>query len=808
MATSHIRDRLILSPVPMTPPDMDREDGPYCYFSRPTDVLGWMDAPEAAMLTPDGHTYAVNTGELVLFTGNPPAPLTKRIRSLLDGHLPVYDYHVDGDGTRADVRCFARPLGGDIARPLVCHVRVTLTNTAGEERWCQVAAGVRFRPPSNNPWGIGDNHHSDYIGSIPREHMYFHYQDKHFTVFNPQWRHALQGNAMMRDTSLIYAFSGAGPVEWADSLFPFIQGYKPWNNRFALLPDTPAGITLFGRVLGPGESLAVDFRMPASPIAHDSVHADAFRNADADTELRETVAFWRDQVGRTCGIRIPEAKVADAVRANLVFNCIAREKTAEGHSQRVNRFQYNAFWLRDASFMARAYEVLGRHDLAGEVIEHFFRYRREDGLFISQGGQYDGWGQVLWAFGQHYLMTRDREFALRAYPSVRGLMDWMAEARRRDVLSLVPETTPGDNENITGHITGHNFWAVLGMRMAAVLAGAAGERKDAERFAAELADFREALDARLEWLLPQTDNYIPPGLDGDGGEDWGNLLAAFMSETLPADHPAVERTMEVVRGKFREGIMTYFRGLFLHTYLTFRLSNTALMRGEQELAVEDLYNVLLHTGSTHTGFETRMVPWAGRDFGFNMAPHGWCGADLIVFIRNMLVREEGRSLHLLSAVSPAWVGPGLELGMDDAPTQFGRVTFLLREVARGRARLTCETSFAEEPEALVLHLPWFVRVTDATVDGAPVEVNGSGLRSLLLPSGGCTVELGWERDAGGLADVSFAGAVGRFTREWERRYAHWQRTGRTLPDEEYVLFPELRPAGESAAATTPGGKTE
>ena len=153
--------------------------------------------------------------------------------------------------------------------------------------------------------------------------------------------------------------------------------------------------------------------------------------------------------------------------------------------------------------------------------------------------------------------------------------------------------------------------------------------------------------------------YIPPALDGQkGGYDWGNMLAVVPEPTLEPHDPRVTATLKATQGKYAEGIMTYADGEFLHHYLTIKNTLTEVVRGDQEQAVRELYALLLHTSSTQAGFEFAILPWGNRDFTDNLAPHGWFAAEYRTLLRNMMVREEGDRLHLLSVVSPDWIGKG------------------------------------------------------------------------------------------------------------------------------------------------------
>jgi hypothetical protein len=312
-----------------------------------------------------------------------------------------------------------------------------------------------------------------------------------------------------------------------------------------------------------------------------------------------------------------------------------------------------AFWLRDASFIVGMYDVTGYPEYARQDLDFFKQWQQPDGNFVSQGGQFDGVGQVLWAYGQHYEITHDLAFAQEVFPSVVKAVAWIKQARQEDPLHLMPATRPGDNEDITGHVTGHNFWALAGLKNAVILANATGNKKEAADFRQEYNDFLATLVNVLDRVTKNTDGYIPPGLDGQHGQDWGNMEAVYPEIILSPDDPMVVATLNATRAKYREGIMTYGDEKFLHDYLGFSNTETELIQGKQELVVKDLYAELVHTSSTHAGFETDIPVWGDRDFRENLSPHGWYAARLRICVRNMLVREQGQDLHLLSAISPA-----------------------------------------------------------------------------------------------------------------------------------------------------------
>jgi hypothetical protein len=228
----------------------------------------------------------------------------------------------------------------------------------------------------------------------------------------------------------------------------------------------------------------------------------------------------------------------------------------------------------------------------------------------------------------------------------------------------------------------------------------------------------------------------------------------------------VTATLKATQAKYAEGIMTYANGEFLHHYLTIKNTMTEVIRGDQEQALNEFYALLVHTSSTHAGFEFAILPWGDRNFQDNLAPHGWFAAEYRTLLRNMLVREEGDQLHLLSVVSPAWMGKGKTFSVSNVPTGFGTVGFKFEQTADGEAVLHLDANFTRAPSKIVLHYPWWVEHEIATADNlGHTELNGV----IELPSNAREIHLHWvnmpDRPA-----LSYERAVDEYKAEYARRY--------------------------------------
>ncbi len=756
------------SEVPVEPPDMvnpaiDEGPGPFSYFSRPTDAIGVMDG-RGTEITPEGYLYT-GYGELMFLAGAELTPVRQRIRTLRDGWLPVLEYGARRGDVAYRFTMFAATLDGQPESPVVDFVRVTMTNTGTARTRARLAFATRYTGPSNTGRGIGDNRFRR-----PATARRLGQYDQPGVAFDSAWSYAFSDGAFLRGGKVFYLY----PTDPAPALRLTLDA--PGRRVDSLGPSTPrvqvtepVGVALYDAILGPGDSRSVVVKLPYTPVAADDPWLAQVRAADFDDYLGKTESFWRGIVDRGMQVDVPEPKVVNTFRASLVYDLLARDKHGDDYVQTVNEFHYHAFWLRDASYIVRAYDVTGYPDIARQVLDFFAGWQRPDGNFVSQGGQYDGWGQTLWAYGQHYRLTRDQRFAESVLPAVGRAVHWLDSARAADPMHLVPSTSPGDNEDITGHVTGHDFWALAGLQGAIDLAEGVGDAAAARAYRRSYASLKDALMTQLRRVTAKTGGYIPPGLDGPGGQDWGNMLTVYPQQVLDPHDPMVTATLDSTRAKYAEGIMTYGDGFWLHDYLTMKNTETEVVRGDQPIALGELYAVLLHTSSTQAGFEYSVRPWGTRDFGGNLAPHGWFAAKYRALLRDMLVREQGDTLHLLSVVSPEWLAPGDSIVVRRAPTNFGPLDFRLDMAYDTTATLTLSPDFVHRPRVVLVHLPWFMDVRDARVDGRRIRPRDGALR---IPVNAHTVSVRWSRRPDTPA-LSYDATVRDYKTEYRRRWDAW-----------------------------------
>ncbi len=722
----------------MVSPSIDKPGEPFSYFSRPTDEIGVMDAPAATEVTPEGYLYT-GFGELMFFSGEPLTPVDQRVKTLEQGYLPIVHYSWSQQGITYALTTFAASLDGKPEGQIVNFVRVVMQNQDSRPNRADFAVGLRYQPDSNLENGNGDNRfRRPVVGDKPG-----HYRQIGET-FQKDWEYRFEGNTFLRGGEVMYVF----PADPQEQSFTLKQSYNNIPDlrprKLGVLPTTPVGITHYRRMLKPGEEATLVFKMPVVPIKQGEDLA-PLQSAAFDTYLAQTSRFWHEIVDRGLRIELPETKVTDTYKASLVYDLIARDKLNGSYIQTVNKLHYHSFYLRDASDIVRMYEVTGYPDIARQVLDFFPYSQQPEGNFLSQEQQYDGWGEAMWAYGQHYRMTHDRAFAEQVFPSIVRAVAWLKQARQKDPLHLMPASDVKDNEYVAGHLTGYNFLALSGLKNVIIMADALGKTADAAAFRGEYDDYRAAFLKVMDQRAAENAGYIPPALDGQkDGRDWGNLLSIYPEETLDPHDPRVGATLKNTQSRYQEGLITYADGRWLHHYLTIKNTLSEVIRGDQEQAVADLYALLLHTSSTQAGFEFAIRPWGSRDFEDNLSPHGWFAAEYRTLLRNMLVREEGRDLHLLSVVSPEWIGRGKRIAVENAPTEFGAVSYVLEQPSDEKAVLHLNANFANAPAKIWVHFPWFETVSSVSVDGKQAKFQKDAVE---LSPAVKEVQIIWKRDA-------------------------------------------------------------
>jgi len=111
-----------------------------------------------------------------------------------------------------------------------------------------------------------------------------------------------------------------------------------------------------------------------------------------------------------------------------------------------------------------------------------------------------------------------------------------------------------------------------------------------------------------------------------------------------------------------------------------------IRRGQPDRTL-DLFNAYVDTASEMMGWSEgqdlyhvydEFKPSKTGVMGQGDMPHGEACSNYIILLRNLLLHEEGNTLHIAPATPRRWMAQTKPFGAQDAPTYFGKVSFSIK----------------------------------------------------------------------------------------------------------------------------------
>lgn len=719
---------------------VNNPDKEWCYSPKSTTVIGVPFMPRAVQVTYDGAIYT-GDAEVCFFYGDSLKPVMARQKTFLNGWIPVVQDSWDENEINYSMEIFGAAVEGIGKANSIQFVKITLRNKSSKARQTSFTAATRF---------TGEDHR---FGKPIKACL----SDTHF---------AMKNGTLWRDDAMIYtfpkdAFSYSTPGKEYEN--PFIATDFKINDRSA------TGLSENRKLLQPGESMQLIYKMPNYPVSSDDKQTiELINGADYHFYLTKTVTYWKDLIEKNTTFSIPESRVENSYKAGLVHLMLATRMNEDGSIRQGSGLPYDQLFFNDYVDMRRIYDLSGHPEFVDINTQWLIENQNMDGMFLdpvlTHGKEImASHGQALVSLANHYIINRDNSYGQKVYPWIKKAVDWMHRQHLANPNGLMPASIPFDAEMIKGHYTSHNLWCLLALRDAIRVARGLGETEDEKEWMQFHQSYEKAILKALDSSAGK-DGYVPTGLydfisgpearegfrEHQTNQDWENNLLIYPTEVLEPTDPRIKATLDTIRHrKYREGIMTYRNGMHLHQYATVNQAHQYLAVNCQKNALLDLYHILLHNGSTHEGFENMTEPWEDMDAWPIPPPHAWAAAKTALLIRNMMVREYGgqsgindneRDLYLFSVISPSWVKPGESLKINNAVTEMG-VIFANLEFVEGGAKIEINADFQTPPRNIIIPIPYFLSVKKMKSNATKaIEKNGH----LIFSSDVSSIELQWK----------------------------------------------------------------
>lgn len=709
----------------------------WCYLKKSTTVIGMPFHPQVTEVTYDGSLYT-GYSELTFSYGKADTPLLIRQKTFEKGWIPVVGDSWSEDGIDYRIDMFSAPLQpGDVSNCLN-FVKIRMKNAAGTAQCGHFTVSLRGRLP-------------DYRLAKLRD-------------FGPADRYEIGRDAVRKNGKLMMVFdSRPDAVESVDG--------KRYRSAFTadslrVKPETRTCLLRYARLLQPGEACEIVVKMPTVPTA-DAAYAEAARQAGYEEKHRFVTDFWERLILSQTQFEIPEKRIQDAQRASMVHLLLAT-RTRGGQRMQTDGIPYPNFFLTSGPQMSMAYLTNGCPEYARLIVTNALKQQEPDGLYFDRSLAHGGiiptaHGHIMYMAAAYCLLTHDEAFGRQIFPSLVKAVDYLKTQTGKSRYGLLPPTYPYDNEMIDGHYASNNYWALLGLRFCIRMARCLNRTDVLADWEALEKTYTQSILKGIEASV-QADGYVPTGLydfltgkkarrgfnEYQCNSDWENMLLAYPTELLPSGHAYVRGSLRHIRKGYAEGIMTYRHGMHLHQYITANLIEQYMVQGQQRQALIDFYHLILHSGSTHEGFENLVIPWKDRMVDPHCpTPHAWASAKTAFLIRNFLLHEYGgragmentRDLYLFPVISPEWARPGQHIAIRGAATEMGPVTARIDFDADG-ARVSYKADyFGDGPDHVRLRIPYFKRFVRLRTDARSARIEGG---CIVLSPDFTTLEVKWQ----------------------------------------------------------------
>jgi hypothetical protein len=453
---------------------------------------------------------------------------------------------------------------------------------------------------------------------------------------------------------------------------------------------------------------------------------------------------WRASLNRV-SIELPSSArpLVDTLRANLAYILI----NADGPALQPGSRAYERSWIRDGSETSSALLRLGHPQTVRDFIRWYSSFQFESGRIpccVDWRGadtvpENDSNGEWIHALTEYYRFSHDVGLVSELWPQVVkavASIDALSRERMSEeyktpekiaLYGLVPASISHEGYSANpAHSYWDNFFSLLGLKDAVVLAKALGET-DAAADIVKLRDrFRDTLYRSIGHSIEQHGIDFIPGAADLGDFDFTATAAAVdpIGELKFLPEPAFRRTMERYfdyfdRRKAEDGHMVEN-----YTPYEFRIVSAITRMGLSDRAHEllDYFMLGQRPKAWHQWAE---IVWMLRDvprFVGDM-PHSWIGAEYIDALLNMLAfeRHDDGALVIGAGVSPDWVANGNRIAVRRMPTTSGTLNYTMQIDDEGNLIADLTGDIRVPPGNIVVVSPLQKAPVAVTVNGGTVQ---------------------------------------------------------------------------------------
>jgi len=373
---------------------------------------------------------------------------------------------------------------------------------------------------------------------------------------------------------------------------------------------------------------------------------------------------------------------------------------------------YHHFWFRDATMMVNALDALGFGKRSQQVIDAFSQRMTRKGFFSGPDGEWDSNGAVLWTFYQHYLKTDSIVWLRESYNDLLKAARWIKQMRSKSNNGLMPPSLSAEHLGTVDQYFWDSFWSLAGIKSFVRIARILKKKEEELEFLHESRSFEDAILRLLQTIEYESGKpFIPAAvMRGFDESAIGSICSIYPLRLFEGRLPHQKATIEALRQRFVDsrGFLHPFIHSGYNPYLTLQLAHSFLFLNNKTTAWEVADTVFRACQPPYSLPEAIHPKTGGGCMGDGH--HGWSAAEIILFVRDCLIREENTSLSLLQDAGRL-VEKGKPFAMENAPTSFGKVSLGLTFESERRARAEFSASFFSDriPLHINIYFPFSVR---------------------------------------------------------------------------------------------------
>lgn len=528
------------------------------------------------------------------------------------------------------------------------------------------------------------------------------------------------------------------------------------------------------RELAPGEACEVRLALPYITLSEKE--QEQLAKLDFDAVLNHEADRWRAIVSRQATIEVPSALLSDFYRSNLTHILINADRDPFNGTWALPAatYGYNVC-LNESCHQIRSLEMRGLHDEARRYLDAIVagqssmplhgRYTDQKGVFHglpSAKGNYQSFrynldhGFALWMLGEHYRFTRDKEWLRKNADALIAACDSVVRQRKRpeesDTLG-VSDQRWGEGLLPPGHLEDPPEWlwwfavnayAARGMNAAADALTEVGHpeaariRRAAQAYTDHLRESCRESMVRAPVVRLRDGTYVPhqPTRSRLRGRDLGWIrdvlygpihlmdCGVYEDESPEAEWILRDTEDNVFIGEDRGRKLTDFDsqwfswgGITLQSNL---LPNPLvyIRRNQPKHAIRAFYNSL--AANVYEDVRT-FTEHPIQSYGIGQGPFFKTPDEsaFIVWLRSLLICENGDTLEVLPAVPMEWLAEGKKITVKGAATWFGPMDLAV-SCTGDQMDITLQAPTRNPPRALRLHVRRPDSVKTIVLNGTPV----------------------------------------------------------------------------------------